>query len=150
VSDDPDHDSQTFREAMRDVRRLRDTSKRAPPAPKPPPRARFTRADQQEVLRESLLPPSDEAMLATGDELSFRRPHIPESVLVKLRRGHYTVDAELDLHGMTGAEAKAVTKGSGPASGASKVQLLKGNEYIRVWVRQGDTHYLVHLAVPKT
>jgi hypothetical protein len=50
---------------------------------------------------------------------------------------------------LTGAEARAVTKGSGPASGQSKVQLLKGDEYVRVWVRQGDTHYLVHLAVPK-
>jgi len=110
VNDDRDHDSQTFRDAMRDVRRLRDTAKRAPSLPKPPPRARFTRADQQEVLRESLLPPSDEALLATGDELSFRRPHIPEAVLIKLRRGHYTVDAELDLHGMTGAEAKAAMR----------------------------------------
>ncbi len=78
VNDDRDEDNLTFREAMRDVRRLRTADKRPPSAPKPPPRARFTRADQQEVLKESLLPPSDEAMLATGDELSFRRPHIPE------------------------------------------------------------------------
>ncbi len=49
-------------------------------------------------------------MLATGDELSFRRPHIPEAVLVKLRRGHYVVDGEIDLHGMTGAEAKAAMR----------------------------------------
>lgn len=110
MNDDRDDDSRTFREAMRDVRRLRDGDRRPPAAPKPPPRARFTRADQQEVLKESLLPPSDEAALATGDELSFRRPHIPEAVLVKLRRGHYVVDAELDLHGMTGAEAKAAMR----------------------------------------
>jgi len=50
---------------------------------------------------------------------------------------------------LSGADAKAVTKGAGPASGSAKVQLLKGDEYIRVWVRQGDTHYLVHLAIPK-
>jgi DNA-nicking Smr family endonuclease len=110
VNDDRDDDELTFREAMRDVRRLRQVDKRPPEAPKPPPRARFTRADQKEVLRESLLPPSDEALLATGDELSFRRPHISEAVLLKLRRGHYSVDAELDLHGMTGAEAKAAMR----------------------------------------
>lgn len=110
MNDDRDDDNLTFREAMRDVRRLRNADKRPPSAPKPPPRARFTRADQQEVLKESLLPPSDEAMLATGDELSFRRPHISEAILLKLRRGHYTVDAELDLHGMTGAEAKAAMR----------------------------------------
>lgn len=110
MNDDRDDDNLTFREAMRDVRRLRNADRRPPSAPKPPPRARFTRADQQEVLKESLLPPSDEAMLATGDELSFRRPHISEAILLKLRRGHYTVDAELDLHGMTGAEAKAAMR----------------------------------------
>ena len=110
MNDEPDDDDRTFREAMRDVRRLRNADKPAPAAPKPPARARFTRADQLEVLRESLLPPSDEADLATGDELSFRRPHIPEAVLTKLRRGHYAVDAEIDLHGMTGAEAKAAMR----------------------------------------
>jgi DNA-nicking Smr family endonuclease len=110
VNDDRDSDERTFREAMRDVRRLRHADRHVPTTPKPPPRARFTRADQQEVLRESLLPPSDESMLSTGDELSVRRPHIPESVLIKLRRGHYTVDAEIDLHGMTGAEAKAAMR----------------------------------------
>ena len=110
MNDDRDDDNLTFREAMRDVRRLRHADKRPPAAPKPPPRARFTRADQKEVLRESLLPAGDEAMLATGDELSFRRPHISEAVLLKLRRGHYSVEAELDLHGMTGAEAKATMR----------------------------------------
>ena len=50
---------------------------------------------------------------------------------------------------LTGPEARAVTKGPGPSSGSSKTELLKGNDYIRIWVRRGDTHYLVHLAVPK-
>jgi hypothetical protein len=70
VSDERDHDDRTFREAMRDVRRLRHADKHVPAAPKPPARARFTRADQREVLKESLLPPTDEAALSTGDELS--------------------------------------------------------------------------------
>ncbi len=105
-----DDEARTFREAMRDVRRLKRASVKYPAAPKPTPRARFTRADQREVLRESLLPPSDESMLETGDELNYRRPHVPESVLVRLRRGHFAVDAEIDLHGMTGAEAKAALR----------------------------------------
>lgn len=110
MSDERDDDAGTFREAMRGVRRLRDAPARSIDTPKPPARARFTRADQLEVLKESLLPPADEAQLATGDELSFRRPHISETVLTKLRRGHYAVDAEIDLHGMTGAEAKAALR----------------------------------------
>jgi DNA-nicking Smr family endonuclease len=110
VNDDHDDDAGSFREAMRDVRRLRNAPTRAVHAPKPPARARFTRADQREVLKESLLPPADETELASGDELSFRRPHISEAVLTKLRRGHFVVEAEIDLHGMTGAEAKAVLR----------------------------------------
>ncbi|MET0224822.1 MAG: Smr/MutS family protein, partial [Dokdonella sp.] len=110
VNDDRDPDAQSFREAMRDVRRLRHAETKAPTAPKPPPRARFTRADQKEVLKESLQPPADDTILETGDELNFRRPHIPETVLLKLRRGQYAVDAEIDLHGMTGAEAKAALR----------------------------------------
>src|SRR5688572_11442876 len=105
MSDEPEDEARAFREAMRDVRRLKRAAAKDSAPVRPPPRARFTRADQQEVLRESLLPPADEAMLDTGDELSFRRPHVPEAVLVKLRRGHFTVDAEIDLHGLTGAEA---------------------------------------------
>ncbi|HLS81424.1 MAG TPA: Smr/MutS family protein [Steroidobacter sp.] len=106
VSDDSDDDIRVFREAMRGVRRL--GGGRAPrlARPRPPARARFTRSDQREVLRESLLPPSDEFVLDSGDELNFRRPHIPPPVLLKLRRGQYSVEAEIDLHGMTGAEAR--------------------------------------------
>ena len=111
MSDDEDREARAFREAMRDVRRLTRGGKAERVAPKPPAKARFTRADQVEVLRESLQQPPDEAVLATGDELSFRRPHISEAVLTRLRRGAYVVDSEIDLHGMTGAEAKAALRG---------------------------------------
>jgi hypothetical protein len=44
-----------------------------------------------------------------------------------------------------GSEIKNVTKGGGPAAGGVKVQMLRDNEYVRVWVNKGGTHYLVHL-----
>jgi hypothetical protein len=47
---------------------------------------------------------------------------------------------------VSGPDAKQVTKGEGPASGGSKVQLLKGSEYLRVWFNRAGTHYLIHLA----
>lgn len=107
---DDDDDKQLFRDAMREVKPLRATATPLPNTPKPVPAARFTRLDHREVLRESLLRPGDDSMLLTGDELLFRRPHVPEDVLVKLRRGHYSVDAEVDLHGLTGAQAKAALR----------------------------------------
>jgi DNA-nicking Smr family endonuclease len=102
-------DAELFREAVRDVRRLRN-ERPALALPKPRPRAAFTRADQHEVLRESLLPVEDPAALETGDELSFRRAQISEKVLLQLRRGRYAVQAELDLHGMTAVEARAALR----------------------------------------
>ena len=44
-------------------------------------------------------------------------------------------------------EIKMVVKDAPPASGGSKVQLLKGNEYMRVWINRGGTHYLIHFPV---
>lgn len=102
-------ESDLFRQHMRGVKRLRKAA-RVIQAPKPRAEAKFTRADQREVLRESLMPPEDFATLSTGDELAFRRHHVSEQTLVRLRRGHFAVDAEIDLHGMTAAEAKAALR----------------------------------------
>jgi hypothetical protein len=43
------------------------------------------------------------------------------------------------------AEVKTVVKDTPPAAGASKVQVLRGNEYVRVWINRGGNHYLIHL-----
>jgi DNA-nicking Smr family endonuclease len=94
-----DDDQRAFREAMSGVRPL---PPREPVAAPPRPRAvaRFARADAREVLRESLLPPADPALLDTGEELVFRRPGVREEVLRQLRRGRFAVAAEIDLHGL--------------------------------------------------
>jgi hypothetical protein len=42
------------------------------------------------------------------------------------------------------SEIKMVVKDTPPAPGTSKVQVLKGNEYVRVWFNRGGTHYLIH------
>ena len=47
------------------------------------------------------------------------------------------------------AEVKDVIKGKAPAANSSKVELLKGGEYLRVWANRGGRHYLVHLLVGK-
>ena len=43
------------------------------------------------------------------------------------------------------AEVKNVVKDAPPASGGSKVQMLRGNEYLRVWINKGGNLYLIHL-----
>jgi len=106
--DNPEEETEEtrlFREAVRGVRPLKTRA----PTPRPPrtrPRARFTRADRAAVLRESLTAESADPALAGGEELVFRRPQVQPAVLRKLRRGEYRVQREIDLHGLTVAEAK--------------------------------------------
>jgi hypothetical protein len=45
------------------------------------------------------------------------------------------------------SEIKMVVKDAPPASGGSKVQVLRGNEYLRLWINRGGNHYLVHFPI---
>lgn len=44
--------------------------------------------------------------LQAEDTFSYSAPGLQKNVLKKMRRGHYGLDAELDLHNLTSAEAK--------------------------------------------
>jgi hypothetical protein len=43
------------------------------------------------------------------------------------------------------AEVKTVVKDAPPPPGGSKVQLLRGNEYLRVWINKAGNQYLIYL-----
>jgi hypothetical protein len=51
---------------------------------------------------------------------------------------------------LSSSEVGAVVKDAPPASGSSKVQMLKGNDYLRVWINRGGTHYLMNLPTSPT
>ena len=101
-----------FREAVKDVKPLARgeaaTARRQ--RQRPAPQARFSRADRHAVLMESLNGESGDPELAAGDELVYHRAGVQLSVLRKLRRGQYRVQAEIDLHGLTVAQAKEVLR----------------------------------------
>jgi DNA-nicking Smr family endonuclease len=99
-------DTHLFREAMRDVKPLAQEAPTPEPPRRPPPRARFTRADRHAVLQESLHTDVVDPEIASGEELVFSREGVQNGVLRKLRRGHYRVQAEIDSHGLTVPEAK--------------------------------------------
>src|SRR3954469_10635102 len=72
----------------------------------PPPFPRQTQLDEQAALDESLNAPlSPEDALETGEELVFLREGLSRQVLRKLRRGHWVIQDDLDLHGMNRVEA---------------------------------------------
>jgi DNA-nicking Smr family endonuclease len=105
-----ENDIDLFREAVRDVKPLAYDAPVAEPVRRPPPQARFTRADRYAVLQESLYVEVGDPEVASGEELVFAREGIQKLVLRKLRRGQYRVQAEIDLHGLTVAEAKEAVR----------------------------------------
>ena len=122
-------DAELFRAAVRDVVPLKLARRHAPARPKPPPRARFTRADEAAVLADSLKLAPGELAVETGDELSYRSSGIGEAVIRQLRRGHFRVDRELDLHGFTVSGAHAALSAflaSALATDARCVRIIHG------------------------
>ncbi|MDB6088442.1 MAG: Smr domain protein [Gammaproteobacteria bacterium] len=107
---DDEEDVRLFREAVRDVKPLPTGEVPVTNRRRPEPRARFSRADRDAVLTESLTGDLDDPELAGGDHLVYHRAGVQTSVLRKLRRGQYRVQAEIDLHGLTVAEAKHVLR----------------------------------------
>ena len=108
--DSAEEETALFREATRGVRPL-EHDRHVTGAAKPAPLARFTRADRTAILDESLSVGSDDPYLAGGEVASYARPGVQSSVLQRLRRGHYRVQAELDLHGLTVREGKEILRG---------------------------------------
>src|SRR3954469_20074022 len=95
----PPEDAEEFRRAVADAEPLNHRKKVVHRRPTPPvPRQRLR--DEQAALAESLGPLSLDDALEAGNELVYLREGYPRDVLRKLRRGHWVVEDELDLHGM--------------------------------------------------
>ena len=72
-----------------------------------PPLAFQQKIDEGKVLRESLSDDFDvSTLLDTDDELSYRRSGIGTDVTQKLRKGHWSLQGQIDLHGLRSDEAR--------------------------------------------
>lgn len=75
--------------------------------PRPAPTRLQQELDDQAALQESM---SDEfdvsTLLDVDDQLSFRRPGIGTDVTRKLRKGEWSIQGQLDLHGLRSDEAR--------------------------------------------
>ncbi len=75
--------------------------------PRPEPIARQHLADEQAALAQSLSDDFDvESLLDSDDSLSYSRPGVGADVVRKLRKGHWVIQDQLDLHGMRRDEAR--------------------------------------------
>ena len=80
------------------------------PRPRPAPVPRQTWRDERAALAESLDPIAPDQALESGAELAFVRAGYAPAMLRRLRRGHWVVEAHLDLHGMNRAQAAAAVR----------------------------------------
>ena len=85
-----------------------------PPSARPRnvPLLRQREADEKAALREALSDEVDiESLLLTDDGLSFRREGVGPEVVARLRRGHWAIQGQLDLHGLRRDEARDALAG---------------------------------------
>ncbi len=101
-----DKDTDEFLEAIRGTKPLNSEARAPASKPKPKPKARFSKADEREVLMESLEDDIDTIEHGSGGALRFHRQHVGKRTMRKLQRGGFSVQAEIDLHGMTVDEAR--------------------------------------------
>ena len=147
--DDGKPTTEQFLQAISGVRPLKQ-DKIAPHKPRRKPVPQQSLLDQQAVV-DSLLSDEFDPEIETGEELVFARPGLQHGVLRKFRRGHFLVEAKLDLHGHTVPEARELVNnflreaqndgrrcvriihGKGLSS-AGKIPVLKGK--VNVWLRR--------------
>ena len=103
----PETERAEFRDALPDVEPITPHGRFLHPPARLPPIPLSRLRDEREVIHASLHDPIrwDEDT-ENGEELAFLRPGLSRQTLRRLRRGEWVTQAELDLHGLTRAEAK--------------------------------------------
>ena len=116
-----------FRSNIGDVVPLESSDRVVLATPKPLPVPQQRIMDNMRALQESLTEPfTVDTLLETDADLSFRRNGISQEVVRKLRRGHWIVQDELDLHGQRREEAREVL------SEFLKRSVLRGVRCVRI------------------
>ncbi|MDA8094452.1 MAG: Smr/MutS family protein [Betaproteobacteria bacterium] len=147
-------ESVTFRAAVQDVTPLQVSPRAEHPRVLPRPVAHRRTADERPALADSLSDHSPWENPPESDEaLCFLRPGLSPQILRRLRRGHWGIQAELDLHGLTVDEARGqlaqflaestqlglrcvrIIHGKGHGS-PQREPVLKGR--VRAWLMQRD------------
>jgi DNA-nicking Smr family endonuclease len=145
-------DKALFRKMAGKVRRMSHEQATLPKR-RPPPVPLKTQGNETLDVEDMLSDEYDPTAPEVGDELMFARPGLQHGVLRKLRRGQFTIGAELDLHGMTVAQARPtlaqflhdchqrhdrcvrIIHGKGYGS-QQKLPVLKAK--VNIWLQQRD------------
>jgi DNA-nicking Smr family endonuclease len=150
----PEDEAALFRAAVRDAVPLSAPARHVRHEPACPPVPVHSLLDEHAALDESRRAPLDwESALETGEEIAYVREGVSRQVLRRLRRGHWVVQGQLDLHGMNRIEAQEalatflrdaqrrahrcvrVVHGKGLGS-KNREPVLKGK--VKVWLARRD------------
>ncbi len=161
----PPSDAEWFRQQVGQVQPVLASPRVLASPDRQPPQPRQRWLDEQAALREAWSDDFDvETLLDTDEALSFHRPELGPDVPRKLRRGHWSIQAELDLHGLTrdaardalatflhqatrrGARCVRVVHGKGLGS-PGRAPVLKGK--VRAWLTQ-DARVLAFVQAPRS
>jgi DNA-nicking Smr family endonuclease len=149
-----EREANLFRDAVADVTPLPHPNRARTALPPPHPNPLQLQADEEAALLSSLSDPIDsDDLMETDDTLSFARDGISPINLRRLRRGHWAVQDQCDLHGLTrdyareelagflahalrrGMRCVRIVHGKGLGS-ANKTPVLKSR--VRHWLMQHD------------
>jgi len=107
---DHDDDGNLFRDAIGRVRPLAREHDALPERPRPAPEPEQSRLDEARVRDELLTHAIDPGAIELGDEISYLKQGQSQRLLQKLRRGQFSVRAEIDLHEMSVAVAREAVR----------------------------------------
>lgn len=114
-------DREIFAEATRDVRPIKGDERVARQLARPRAAARKRRTEESEVLHESL----HGALAEPLEETGFRRPGLADQTFRRLQRGEFAVEDEIDLHGLTRAEARSALREFLTAASAGRLGCVR-------------------------
>lgn len=156
-----DDDRDAFAAATQDVQPLRPTGQIAPTKRAPRAIAKQTRAATEEMLAESM---TDSRGGSLAEEIGFRRRSVTERTFRALQRGRFSIEDEIDLHGLRQEPAKRalqafitecaarhlgcvrVVHGKGSRSGPDG-PVLKAS--VQQWLTQWDAVLAFASAIPR-
>ena len=104
-----EQDLRLFAQAVGPVRPIavtRTVDSRTRPLPEP----HQSRRDEAHVSEELLSSRIDPGVIEIGEELSYLKPGLAPRLLQRLKRGHFSIADEIDLHQMTSKVARAAIK----------------------------------------
>lgn len=102
-----EQEANLFRRSIGDVAPLPSSDKKQHAPLRPEPIARQHLADEQAALMATMSDEfTPETLMESDESLSFARNGIGTDTLNKLRRGHWVIQSQLDLHGMRTDEAR--------------------------------------------